>query len=1137
MTSKWIRFFIAVLCIIVGLLSLDPSNSALAKDYSDLELQPLVQGCIDAHRFWLDPAPRPLSYTLNSQETGIPKATHKVWIQGPGRARWEMDGGRVDSRHCGRGKSFRTAIFTPQWDYYLIEYGEKLYERCIPTSHFRYLSKGITWESGLSRLAVRSLESFEFFLVEILESPEGDIAVIEVPWEFYLPVFVDITLSNLWLRSLLQHSQWIRLGIRINDFKPIFEIGLDGSGNENYRIDYSPDFFQIGSHSVPRQLVYTEFSYKDYRIYPSSVVTASFQKYHGHWLLEEASRKENGKITGKIYIDAIGTDDSDPDLFDCTGLFSEPYITPKRLVSLKPDEEVVLTLTSHPCMGRGFKTIYTFEGPSPYSVKRMTESDEGQWIERAELQYEDVALLDTILDYRRNPEPLSWCTSKEQYEMSWSKNGDVTSSEDFWDDSLYKEWSCYTRGMTFTGLISRALSPEEFPPEEKSYLHGYVRNDLGEPLAGIEVHLCTEEMDFLRERTRYSRTPIASSLKIGPSTSYVKITKDDGSFFFRKIGEKKVRIEVRGDKKITGYQRYPDPEKYFDVGRRDLEVRTTRCAFIRGSVWDSKGCPLDNTNIEIRPLKSGVGEMKEGFERRGLSFPTSKFEVEVEPGVWILKARKKGYGTTRSDILVVSPGEELEGISVTLLKNPLLSGVVIDAETGKPLNKARIYALHKPGDRITWSQPDTETGSDGTFSLERFGGDPVFLTVRLKDYAIHRHEKLTFDEAQSINGLIIKLDRGGEINGNVSAGMHGTPVELVRLRGFDINKGSSFESSDGVVTRSIHRGPLETWNREKTKSTQDGDYRFENVSAGMYETRTVPAQFTGGRVAMQVNHDGNRTLRCDLAPGNACIEGVVSISGSPKRGVSIHLDPLDPIPAGMDEVYTPHCWARTDGDGCYGLYGLYPGRYTLKAKYNDEDSTNILEEREITLAMGKVNEDFHILPESPGVVTGVYLENGEPVENAMIYLERDSTYTALMRTDEHGQFSFTGVSPGTMQVYADYHHLSQQTRLYLSKPLFYLKPNATVKKDISCYSGNGIICGSITENQKPVEHAFIDVEGTLETANLHLFCTIEANDGVFAVEKLISGNYELKVRGTSTPSQTIRVSDDKPIRVDFDVSD
>ena len=73
--------------------------------------------------------------------------------------------------------------------------------------------------------------------------------------------------------------------------------------------------------------------------------------------------------------------------------------------------------------------------------------------------------------------------------------------------------------------------------------------------------------------------------------------------------------------------------------------------------------------------------------------PSGRFEVEVGEGTFYLVAMARGFAASKSAKLSIEAGEELDGVAIDLLPGGSVQGVVVGADTGRPIANATI-SLH-----------------------------------------------------------------------------------------------------------------------------------------------------------------------------------------------------------------------------------------------------------------------------------------------------------------------------------------------------------------------------------------------------------------------------------------------------------
>lgn len=424
---------------------------------ADQDADALLRRFLEVNRIWLDPSPGHLSYELlsiRSKGEEVERKIHRVWLEGRNKARWETEGGPVNHERYGKGASSHIAVFSPDRECHIFNWGEKRYERIIPRVDCRYLCQGVTWETGIHALADEPA-AFDLSIVERNKSEEGETAVLEAVLEDRVPprVQVLLDLQNLWMSPAIYYPiQKIRVGIRMPDLAPLFEEGLGEDDVCFYKVEYGPGFLASDDQRAPEFMRFRPFvSIERQR---KEIIEARFQIMDGNWLLKEGTLQRKGVKVQRLYLKEVSTRAADPELFDIRKVLPDDYEPPARLSSLQAGDSAHFEVTSHGCWHH-IKYEFEFKGGAPFTVEVFHwKKGERQSLGVLELTSEDQVKLDKALDFYRNPYPGMSSTSVLIFEIDWRGNGESVRTEKFHNPNLDSVWSDITC-MTIHTILDR----------------------------------------------------------------------------------------------------------------------------------------------------------------------------------------------------------------------------------------------------------------------------------------------------------------------------------------------------------------------------------------------------------------------------------------------------------------------------------------------------------------------------------------------------------------------------------------------------------------------------------------------------------------------------------------------------------
>jgi len=205
----------------------------------------------------------------------------------------------------------------------------------------------------------------------------------------------------------------------------------------------------------------------------------------------------------------------------------------------------------------------------------------------------------------------------------------------------------------------------------------------------------------------------------------------------------------------------------------------------------------------------------------------------------------------------------------------------------------------------------------------------------------------------------------------------------------------------------------------------DCGYAFKNgqrylVYAYPYLERLITSICTRTKPFSSANEDLAFLGNLSSAASGATIYGEVKLGPSTKDEPK----PLDASVSLTIEGENERKEIRPDAQGRFRLGGLRPGKF--KVKLDLPDTLTVFQpERELTIADRGCASVIYYLSENGRVSGRVIDENGQPVAKILVSLVAPDTseptnYVKLERTDEEGNYSFSGVPRGRYIIAINY---------------------------------------------------------------------------------------------------------------------
>lgn len=151
-------------------------------------------------------------------------------------------------------------------------------------------------------------------------------------------------------------------------------------------------------------------------------------------------------------------------------------------------------------------------------------------------------------------------------------------------------------------------------------------------------------------------------------------------------------------------------------------LRLARSGGITGLVVDEAGSPVTSyfLGVESFIAKDGESEVSAGGRMKRVESPGGTFELQgLYAGRYVLSAAAQGLPPAESDGVDVERGRTTAYVRIVLARGAILSGVVTDAATRKPVAGARVAldAFSGVGFAANRGAAPTMTDAAGAFSL------------------------------------------------------------------------------------------------------------------------------------------------------------------------------------------------------------------------------------------------------------------------------------------------------------------------------------------------------------------------------------------------------------------------------------
>ena len=558
----------------------------------------------------------------------------------------------------------------------------------------------------------------------------------------------------------------------------------------------------------------------------------------------------------------------------------------------------------------------------------------------------------------------------------------------------------------------------------------------------------------------------SSNMSMGGAVMMMRSQEDtssdaDGAFVFEDVrpGSLSFKAVASGYKEAA----LNDVELEAGTDLEDLVLRLDPGATLTGTVRLPDGRPAIGARVDR--VREGGGFM------RGMSGVSTdgagRYVLDgLEPGDHSIEATHPEYPRAVRDV-ELKPGPN--GLDLDLEGGQPVRGVVLSDE-GKAVAGARVD-LVEPG--RFWGGFGAETGVDGTFSVDGVKDGRYGVRVAASGYASSDPDLEIEVAGQPVEGLDLRLTRGGALVGSVEGvseedyaridlqaihqegrGFLGGTVDFEgrfrienaaegrwELRGSIRESGRRAEAEvvlepgapEATVVLTFGGGLTLTGRARQgetpvrgavvalegvdvpdnawTETDNDGRFVLEGVEAGEYKL-SLRQWDTGMTYTETLNLDGDRDLDLDIP--TALVEGRVrdAVDGSPIAGVSLV---LEGDASGAARIFGGY-GASSDQEGSFKIRNVTDGRWTLSAKLEGYAVAT----RTIDVANGRAPDDLDVrLDPTEGLVLRVVSPAGTPPDRVRLAVLDDFGRSLLQGeydTGENGKLRLPSVPAGTWEV-------------------------------------------------------------------------------------------------------------------------
>ena len=350
----------------------------------------------------------------------------------------------------------------------------------------------------------------------------------------------------------------------------------------------------------------------------------------------------------------------------------------------------------------------------------------------------------------------------------------------------------------------------------------------------------------------------------------------------------------------------------------------------------------------------------------------------------------------------LEPGED-RLLDLELLRGVAVSGTVLDPD-GEPLAGAEVSA----GGGQPWfggrGGREAETDAEGRFALVAVQPGELTLEASLDGWLDGESDELDTVDGDELEGVVIVLDRGLAIAGEVRYA-DGRPAVGARVQVQSRRRGNPFGGPPGFGGSGMQTAG-------RADAGEGGRFSVTGLTEGAFTVRAaVEDEALGARRAvLQGVRAGTTDLVLELAAPAALVGRVVDDLGEPIAAFDLAVDSTDA--GGPRERQS-----FEDADGGFAFLGAGPGEWTVEARAEGHvqlDEALVVLPREAPLEL--------VLPRRASLAGRVVDPLGAPVAGAEVLVQDGRANPnpwmggrgPRTETDADGRFELEDLVPGSL---------------------------------------------------------------------------------------------------------------------------
>jgi hypothetical protein len=472
-----------------------------------------------------------------------------------------------------------------------------------------------------------------------------------------------------------------------------------------------------------------------------------------------------------------------------------------------------------------------------------------------------------------------------------------------------------------------------------------------------------------------------------------------------------------------------------------------------------------------------------------------------------------------------------DGVELVVDGRGRIRGTALDAETGRALRDFEVsYEPSREGGGMVFrfggsggrgrgpGQPTAVHADDGSFTLDDVAAGKWDVQVRAAGYEGARVGGVSVEEGATVEGVDVRLSRGGVISGRVLDARTAKPIREATVRA---------ELSGGGGPRMRFVGP--EGDGHEASSDADGQFQIAGLTTGSYTVTATHPEWTEATEKVDLK-EGAATVDLKMTTGAAVAGTVIGAGQRPVVGASVALTAGGSGRMGPFDDSNKSTIA--DAAGRFRFERLTAGRYSLMASLRTQSSSSVEvvvqandPGRDVTLSLGvgaNLKGMVTGLPES--LRAGVNVSANGPDE-----------FFTTTRTGADGAFEFSGVPAGPINLSARAGDFVNGSRS-ASAQVVVAEGQLEAAAEIVFESGFRLD-GHVTRGGKPVSDAMVNAFPEGGGRNQGASGRTDES-GAFALEGLQAGTYNVSampMSGGGAIRKTVSVTADTSLDLEAPV--